>query len=156
MQRRCTLNLVWGDKEMWNVDMPKGGFKLWGHCRNCISLSSTTIDLVNFWSPNLLTHPTYYLLVMPHSWCKCQSCLLSGPHGCLFSKPDFKIHQLWLEREHDDWQVAAQAAAEQGLFTVAVVDLGSNINNTPSTMWNSWEHVQAQTSFSADNTSTIS
>lgn len=71
-------------------------------------------------------------LVMPHSWCKCQSCLLSGLQGHLFSKPDYKIHQL------------------------VVVDPGSNLNNMPSAMWNSWEHVQAQASFSADNTPTIS
>ena len=108
-------------------------------------------------SDHLISWPTLPIisLIMPHSWCKCQSCLLSGPQGCSFSKPDFKIHQLWLWHEHDDQQVAAQAAAEQGLFTVAVVDPGSDLNNALSTMWNSWEHVQAQASFSADNTSTI-
>ena len=93
---------------------------------------------------------------MPHSWCKCQSCLLSGPQGRLFSKPDFKIHQLRLQRECDDRQVAAHAAAENDLFTVVVVDPGSDLNNTPSAMWNSREHVQAQASFSADNTPIIS
>ena len=95
-------------------------------------------------------------LVMPHSWCKCQSCLLSGLQGHLFSKPDYKIHQLWLQCECDNQQVAAHAAAEKDLFMVVVVDPGSNLNNMPSAMWNSWERVQAQASFSADNTPTIS
>ena len=39
---------------------------------------------------------------------------------------------------------------------VVVVDPGSDLNNTLSAMWNSQEHVQAQASFSADNTPTIS
>ena len=81
---------------------------------------------------------------------------MSGLQGCSFSKPDFKIHQLQLQCEHDNQQVAAHATAEKDLFMVVVVDPGSDLNNTLSTIWNSQEHVQAQASFSADNTPTIS
>lgn len=92
---------------------------------------------------------------MPQPWCKCQSCLLSAPEGRSFSKVDFKIHQLRLQRE----QLAAQATAERDLFTHTVVDAGSELNNAPSAMWNSREHVQARIpsdSFSASTVSTVS
>jgi len=96
---------------------------------------------------------------MPHTWCKCQSCLVSGPQGRSFSKAEFKIHQLRLQREHDDRQVAAQAVAERDLFMGTVMDPSSDLNNAPSAMWNSREQVQAQASsdsLSADTASTIS
>ena len=82
---------------------------------------------------------------MPPIWCQCQSCLASGPHGRSFSKVDFKIHQLRLQREQQDSPLSSQASAENELFTRSVADSASAPPNAPSAMWNSREHIQAQT-----------
>jgi hypothetical protein len=82
---------------------------------------------------------------MPLIWCQCQSCLTSGPHGRSFSKVDFKTHQLRLQREQQDSPLSSQASAENELFARSVADSASAPPNAPSAMWNSREHIQAQT-----------
>ena len=80
---------------------------------------------------------------MPLIWCRCHSCLVLSPQGCSFSKSDYKIHQLHLQREEQNWPPASQTAVEDELFARSVADSDSVPLNPPSAMWNSREHVQA-------------
>jgi hypothetical protein len=83
---------------------------------------------------------------MPQTWCKCHGCLALGPQGRPFSKADYKIHQLRLQREEQDRPLASQSAVENELFARSVADDDSVPFNAPSAMWNSREHIQAQPS----------
>jgi hypothetical protein len=83
---------------------------------------------------------------MPQTWCKCHGCLALGPQGRPFSKAEYKIHQLRLQREEQDHPLASQSAVENELFARSVADDDSVPFNAPSAMWNSREHIQAQPS----------
>jgi hypothetical protein len=82
---------------------------------------------------------------MPQTWCKCHGCLASGPGGRSFSRAEYKIHQLRLQREEQqDRPLASQSAVENELFARSVADNNSVPFDAPSAMWNSREHIQAR------------
>jgi hypothetical protein len=83
---------------------------------------------------------------MPQIWCQCHTCIALGPQGRSFSKADYKIHQLRLQHEGQDRLFTSQTAVENELFARSVADSDTVTSNAPSAMWNSREHIQAQTS----------
>jgi hypothetical protein len=83
---------------------------------------------------------------MPQIWCQCHTCIALDPQGCSFSKADYKIHQLRLQREGQDQLFTSQTAVENELFARSVVESNTVTSNAPSAMWNLREHIQAQTS----------
>jgi hypothetical protein len=81
---------------------------------------------------------------MPSIWCKCHGCLALSPEGSSFSKAEYKIHQLRLQREEQNQLLASQLAIENELFGRSVADSISAPFDAPSAMWNSRGHIQAR------------